>query len=356
MANVTLHGHGERRSRWARGLLSVLAVGCGGGDDSGGDGAVGGASFGGSGATAAAGTSPGGSAGTSASGGSAGASGSEGNPDIGGLAGASGSAGTSGQEPGAPTDTRPYFSFFVTSQAGLFSLPAGQFAPAPDPANGYGGDFGGLAGADEICTMLARASNPGDTKTWRAFLSTSGFGGAERVDAIERVGEGPWYNYDGLLLAQNVNGLLPQGDDGRPSDAAPQLAQMFTDENGDDVRPNNQVDNHDTLTGSGTDGRLFDDEQGGQVATCQDWTSSTLHGATGSPMGNGGQIPVGHSWPRGANNGRHWIFDHSINGCEPGALVTPGPGAGGNDFRVGAGGGYGGIYCFALGAVPPAAP
>jgi hypothetical protein len=364
MANVTRGCSGASHlSSWACGLLSALAAGCGsdGGADAGGDGALGGASFGGTGATATAGTggtsSSGagglGSAGAGASGGSAG---SEGDPDIGGLAGASGSAGTAGQQPAEPSDPRPYFSFFVTSQAGLFSLPAGELAPAPDPANGYGGNLGGLAGADEICTMLARASNPGDTKTWRAFLSTSGFNGGERVDAIDRVGPGPWYNYDGLLLAESVNGLLPQGNDGRPRDADPQLAAMFTDENGDDVRPNDQVDNHDTLTGSGADGRLFDDDEGGQVATCQDWTSSTLHGETGNQFGNGGQVPVGHSWPRGANNGRHWIFDHSINGCEPGALVTPGPGAGGDDFRVGAGGGYGGIYCFALGAVPPAAP
>jgi hypothetical protein len=360
MANVTRNGPGTSPTCWACGLLAALAAGCG--SDGGGDGALGGASsggagLGGSGEAVSAGTGGGGRAvGSGGSRANGGTSGSEGNPDIGGLAGASGSAGTSGQQPPEPSDTRPYFSFFATSQAGLFSLPAGVSAPLPDRANGYGGDFGGLAGADEICAMLARKSNPGDTKTWRAFLSTSGFGGAERVDAIDRVGEGPWYNYDGLLLAETVDGLLPQGNEGRPSEADPQLAEMFTDENGDDVRPNNQVDNHDTLTGSGPDGRLFDDGEGGQVATCQDWTSNTLHGRTGNQFGNDAQVPVGHSWPRGANNGRHWIQDHAVNGCEAGALVTPGPGAGGDDFRVGAGGGYGGIYCFALGAVPPAAP
>jgi hypothetical protein len=252
-----------------------------------------------------------------------------------------------------PPDPRPFFSFFVTSQAGLFGLPAGEFAPAPDPALGYGGNLGGLAGADEICTMLARSSNPGDNKTWRAFLSTSGFDGGESVDAIDRIGPGPWFNYNGLKLADDIAGLLPEGDDGRPQAADPQLAEMFTDENGENSRPSQQIDNHDTLTGSGPDGRLFDDGADGEVATCQDWTSSTLRGAQGNIMGGGGQVPVGHMWPRNAQNGRQWIQDHTINGCEPGFDIDGGGGAPNGDFRVGAGGGYGAIYCFALGAIPP---
>jgi hypothetical protein len=235
----------------------------------------------------------------------------------------------------------------------LFGLPAGEIAPAPDPVLGYGGDLGGLAGADEICSMLAAASNPGDTKVWRAFLSTSGFMGGERVDAIDRVGPGPWFDYNGLPLALNVAGLLPDGNDGRPSGADPELAEMFTDENGEDARPSAQIDNHDTLTGSGPDGRLFDDGEDGNVATCEDWTSSTLRGNQGNLAGNGGQVPVGHSWPRSGNNGRHWISEHTVNGCEPGADVDGGAGAPMGDFRVGAGGGYGGFHCFALGAVAP---
>src|SRR5262245_47930486 len=86
---------------------------------------------------------------------------------------------------GRPRGPRPFFSFFVTTQVGLFSLGAGKFAPAPDPVLGYGGDLGGIAGADEICGMLAQRSNPGDTKVWRAFLSTTGNFGAARENAIE---------------------------------------------------------------------------------------------------------------------------------------------------------------------------
>lgn len=257
------------------------------------------------------------------------------------------------EEPPAAPDPRPFFSFFVTSQIGLYGLAAGESAPLPDPVLGHGGNFGGLAGADEICTMLARQASPGDQKTWRAFLSTAGLNGGPRVDAIDRIGEGPWYDYNGLKLADDIAGLLPQGNDGRPQGADPQLADMFTDENGEDIRPTAQVDNHDTLTGSDAQGRLFDDGEEGRIATCEDWTSNTLRGDEGNLFGEGGQVPVGHSWPRSNNNGRHWMSDHTINGCEPGFDIDGGAGAPAGDFRVGAGGGYGAIYCFALGAVAP---
>lgn len=352
------------RSLAAGFFLGGLALACGSGGSSEAPEALGGASTGGS-ATAAAGASgagTGGSAGTASEGGASAAAasgGSEGQPDLGGISGAAGGGGSAGTassdeppaEPEAP-DPRPFFSFFAASQAGLYGLPAGEFAPAPSPTEGYGGNFGGLAGADEICTRLARASNPGDRKTWRAFLSTSGFAGGERVDAVDRVGPGPWYDYNGQLLAANVQDLLPSSNGGRP-DGDPQLASMFTDENGDDIRPSQQIDNHDTLTGSDAEGRLFDDGEGGRVATCEDWTSSTVRGDEGNMFGFGGQVPVGHSWPRSNNNGRNWISDHTINGCEPGADIDGGAGAEQGDFRVGAGGGYGGIYCFALGAVAP---
>lgn len=295
-----------------------------------------------------------------------GASSSEAPPELaagleGGSAAAAGDDGagpaspdpTEPEEPVTAADPRPFFSFFVTSQIGLYGLPAGDFAPLPDPLFGHGGNFGGLAGADEICTMLARQASPGDQKTWRAFLSTSGFDGGARVDAIDRIGEGPWYDYNGLKLADDVAGLLPQGNDGRPRGADPQLADMFTDENGEDIQPNARIDNHDTLTGSGPDGRLFDDGADGRIATCEDWTSSTLRGAEGNAFGEGAQVPVGHSWPRSNANGRHWMSDHTINGCEPGFDTDGGAGAPAGDFRVGAGGGYGAIYCFALGASAP---
>lgn len=338
-------------------VLALAAVACGSDGDGGGTAAAGNA---GSGAVAAAGSSAGtggaagaASAGASGSGGSGGVPSSGGNteegpPDVGGLAGATGSAGTAGgessEEPAEPAepevvDERPFFSFFVTSQAGLFSLPAGEFAPAPDPEDGYGGNLGGLAGADEICTMLARASNPTDQKTWRAFLSTSGFDGGERVDAIDRIGEGPWYDLNGRLLAENLEGLAPDANDGRP-EGDPNLIDDFTTELGEPVRPGPDVENHDTLTGSNREGRLH---EGGATATCNDWTSTSVRGA----------VPVGHSWPRSSTSGRHWIFAHTVNGCEPGVSIDTGDGVPDDDYTVGSSGGFGAIYCFALGATPP---
>lgn len=253
-----------------------------------------------------------------------------------------------------PRGPRPHFSFFVTTQSGLFSLGAGTFAPAPDAALGYGGDLGGIQGADEICSRLAQLSNSGDTKVWRAFLSTSGSFGAPRQDAIDRIGTGPWYDYAGRKLADDVAGLMPlQDEEGRPRGAEPQLAAMFTGENGQRIRDNLDIDNHDVLTGSGRNGRLYDDGDAGATATCEDWTSKTRRGQSGNQMATGGQVPVGHSWPRSNAEGRHWISEHTVNGCEPGVDINGGLAAPQGDFRVGAAGGYGGFYCFALNAIPP---
>lgn len=240
-------------------------------------------------------------------------------------------------------DGRPWFSFFTTSQTGLLAL-------APDPERGFGGDFGGLAGADQLCQVLARTSNPGDAKTWRAFLSTSGSQG-DATAAIDRIGPGPWYDFNARLFAANLPGLTSE-DDGRP-DGDPQLREMFSDEFGQPIRSSDRVDNHDVLTGSDAAGRLFDDGAGGVVATCDDWTSSSLRGTASDGTGQGGQVPVGHSWPRTANSGRNWLSDHTVNGCEPGVDTFGAGAASDDDFSVGGGGGYGAFYCFALGAVAP---
>ena len=73
-------------------------------------------------------------------------------------------------------------SFFVTS------------------SNPKGGNLGGLAGADAVCQSLAQAAGAGG-KTWHAYLSSS------TVDAKTRIGNGPWYNFKGELIASNVADL-----------------------------------------------------------------------------------------------------------------------------------------------------
>jgi len=70
--------------------------------------------------------------------------------------------------------------------------------------------------------------------------------------------------------------------------------------------------------------------------TCNDWTSKV--GATGKPR-------VGHSWATAA--GPNWMSAHTTGGCAPGVLLVEMGGLQPKNTTVGAGGGYGAIYCFA---------
>ena len=120
---------------------------------------------------------------------------------------------------------------------------------------GFGGDlrFGedaGLAGADKICATIAEMSMPGaSAKQWRAFLSTAGGGmGGGPVHAMERIGEGPWYDRMGRLVAMDLDALI----DTRPVGGDSLIAADLPNEHGE---PNHQgVDNHDTVTGSNEQG------------------------------------------------------------------------------------------------------
>lgn len=288
-------------------------------------------------------------------GGSGGGSGGDGGGDDG--SGGSGSDGgtTTG---GGVEDEMPWFSFFVVS------LPAIQDLCGID---GCGGNLGGLSGADQICADVAKLGNPTDGKQWRAFLSTTGnYGDMEKVDAIDRIGQGPWWNYDGRMLAPDLTNLMA-GD--RPQGGDMSLSDMFTDELGVDIQSvrnsaegRDDPDNHDSVTGSDKEGRLYVADQGnGRYATCEDWTSDTLQGPVPPDGGPGGVIPVGHAWPRGFGGGpggpgggfggADWVSDHNIAGCLPG--INTGGGAGATDYTIGSGGGYGQWYCFALDAQPP---
>src|SRR5947209_18399014 len=68
---------------------------------------------------------------------------------------------------------------------------------------GKGGDLGGLAGADAHCQALAQAAGAGN-KTWRAYLSTNGRGGANAVNARDRIGNGPGQNAKGAVIGTSV--------------------------------------------------------------------------------------------------------------------------------------------------------
>jgi hypothetical protein len=188
--------------------------------------------------------------------------------------------------------------------------------------DGFGGDLGGLAGADALCKTIATASLAcAGQKTWKAFLSTS----AE--DAIGRVGPGPWYDRLGRVVAQNVTALAntrPQGADSAIINDLPNEAGV-PNHNPDGT---GAVDNHDVLTGSTTAGRY---ESG---ANCNDWTSV----GSGKPR-------IGHMWPRSAGGqGAHWISDHTTTGCAAGVNLSMTMSTGN---CVGCMGGYGAIYCMA---------
>lgn len=217
-----------------------------------------------------------------------------------------------------PEPTR--FSFFVTSLAAMRELSESQ--------DGFGGDLGGLQGADNICQLIGIRVGEGH-KTWRAFLSVVEGPDGEPVHAIDRIGNGPWYDANDRLVAQNRQGLLgerPAGD--------PQTINDLPDEYG--VPLTTLGDSHDIMTGTGRDGRLATMNRN---ATCNDWTSSS--GQVGQRA-----LVLGHSWPRDPRSGRQWIYDHTGRGCSPGVnLIQNGAGQG---TCVGCSGGYGGIYCFAV--------
>jgi hypothetical protein len=212
----------------------------------------------------------------------------------------------------------PPFSFFVTSLDTMREQSGSQ--------DGFGGNLGGLAGADAICQTAAANVGYGH-KTWRAFLSVVNGPDGGPVHAIDRIGEGPWYDRNGRLIANDRTGLLQT----RPAGDA-QTVEDLPDENG---QPLSLLgDAHDVLTGSNMQGTL---ERNDPVSTCYDWTSDVGPGSED-------EVRCGHSWP--AFSGQHWITAHRLRGCSPGVnLVQNGPGDG---DCVGCSGGYGAIYCFAL--------
>src|SRR5580765_3438523 len=117
-------------------------------------------------------------------------------------------------------------SFFVTS-----ATPTGT------------GNLGGLAGADQICQNLAAAAGAGG-KTWHAYLSTQARPGVAQVNARGRIGQGPWFNQKGQMIAANVADL--HGDNQRDRNGLRQASVL--DEKGNMV--SSMPQQHDVMTGS----------------------------------------------------------------------------------------------------------
>ena len=200
---------------------------------------------------------------------------------------------------GAPQ--APNMTFFVTSTG-----------------PGKGADLGGLAGADRQCQTLAEGAGAG-SKTWHAYLSTQAEGGAQAVNARDRIGKGPWQNFKGEVVAQSVDEL--HGDSNKLGSPI-SLTERGTMIAGVGYTPNY----HDALTGTQTDGRAFPP---GEDRTCHNWTSSTQ-----------GVAMVGHIDRKGLRDdaaSKSWNSSHPSRGPDGGCSQ--------NDLR--STGGNGLLYCFA---------
>lgn len=186
-------------------------------------------------------------------------------------------------------------SFFITS-AGL----------------GKGADLGGLEGADRHCAALA--TKAGSKKEWRAYLSASADGGKAPVNARDRIGKGPWFNFKGVQVAASVDDLH---SDNNKLSKENSLTEKGTVVNGRGDTPNT----HDILTGSQADGRAFADTMD---HTCKNWTSSAADGS--------------------ANLGHH---DRQGGGPAPTSWNASHPSRGCGQENLRASGGAGLFYCFA---------
>ncbi len=186
---------------------------------------------------------------------------------------------------------------------------------------GDGANLGGLDGADAHCQALAEAAGAGD-KMWRAYLSTTGDDG---VNARDRIGDGPWFNANGVQVAADVDDL--HSDNNKLS------KENSVSETGEVIKGRGDSPNrHDILTGSNLDGTAYPD---GDDTTCRNWTYA----------GPDGSARVGHhDRTGGGQNPTSWNNAHGSRGCGQADLQ----GTGGDGL----------YYCFALGADdgPPSAP
>jgi len=199
-----------------------------------------------------------------------------------------------------PAEEQKPLSFFVTSEG-----------------NGKGANFGGLAGADAHCQKLATAAGAGNN-VWHAYLSTQAANGKPAVNARDRIGNGPWFNAKGAVVAKDVADLhgdtLDAARRGNNLSRTTALTEKKESVKGAGDTPNQ----HDILTGSQTDGTAFND---GADHTCNGYTSNAEDGS----------VQVGHFDRTGGGN-ISWNSAHASKGCSQEKLVSTG--------------GAGLLYCF----------
>lgn len=212
---------------------------------------------------------------------------------------------------------------------------------------GDGGNLGGLAGADAHCQRLAAAVGAGD-RTWHAYLSTQARPGQPAVNARDRIGTGPWYNFDGVMIARDLAHLHGDtielarlGNNLHKRTGLTEKGQIVPGLN-DFKHPRDDVweyakttlysNRHEVLTGSQLDGRAFPP---GVDYTCDNWTSNKdpdegqgMGASAGKP-----NVQIGFPDRNGGGNGS-WNSSHGTTGCSQTALVRTH--------------GVGKLYCFAI--------
>jgi hypothetical protein len=200
----------------------------------------------------------------------------------------------------------------LAQQAQQPDQPLGFFVTSAVPGSG---NLGGLEGADAICQSLADAVGAGD-RVWRAYLSTQATEGSPAINARDRIGSGPWYNANNVLIAANVYDL--HGDFERDRNYL--FKDTAVDESGNVMNGRGDSPNqHDMLTGSDSHGRAW---PAGEDRTCMNWTSDSddAHGF------------VGHHDRSGGGN-TSWNSVHNSRSCSIEGLAGTG--------------GAGRFYCFA---------
>jgi hypothetical protein len=171
---------------------------------------------------------------------------------------------------------------------------------------GDGANLGGLDGADAHCQTLADAAGASG-QTWRAYLSTS------TVNARDRIGDGPWHNAKGELIASDLGELH--------GDANKITKETGLTETGEMVKGRGDTPNmHDILTGSNADGTVA------AGMTCEDWTSNAS--ASKAFVGHHDRIGLRDDAPS-----KSWNASHPSRGCSQEDLPKSG--------------GAGLLYCFA---------
>ena len=215
---------------------------------------------------------------------------------------------------------------------------------------GDGGNLGGLTGADVHCQVLAENVGAGG-RTWQAYLSTQARPGVPAVNARDRIGTGPWHNFEGVMIARDVahlhgdtielarlgNNLTKRTGLTEKGQIVPGMNDYNhpRDDDWEYVRTTPYTNRHEVLTGSQLDGTAYPPELD---YTCDNWTSNQdpdfesngrrMGAFTGKP-----NAQIGFPDRNGGGDGS-WNSSHGTRGCSQTALAMTH--------------GVGMYYCFAI--------